>query len=101
MDFGKMPFSDIFFFPWPSSLAMLCNFARAGLYIEQTAKSSLGRLTDLWPSLLGFPHVLLRGYTLSLVLHEYSPYAVIENIQYKILTDFADLACEIGAMSRL
>ena len=34
MDFGKMPFSDIFFFPWPSLLTMLCKVARAGLYIK-------------------------------------------------------------------
>ena len=44
------------------------SITRAGLYIKLA--SIWLRSTDRWPSLLGFPHALLHGYTHSLILCE-------------------------------
>ena len=44
------------------------SITRAGLYIKLA--SNWLRSTDRWPSLLGFLHALLHGYTHSLILCE-------------------------------
>ena len=78
------------------------SITRAGLYIKLA--SVWLRSTDRWPSLLGFPHTLLYGYTHSLILCEQSPY--LANLcrdlsSHKTLTVFTGLACRVGARSWL
>ena len=86
--------SECFFFenemhdcdPWSSglclfvTLSLLHSLALLRCYAEllgpdctSSQPQMLLRLTDLWPSLLGFPHTLLYAYTHSLILCEQTP----------------------------